>query len=560
MAPSISFDGGGVMTTRIRPGALAIALAAALSAASSSGRPPGEAPRETLGQIDFPTSASGEARDHFVRGVLLLHSFMYDDAADEFESAQKAAPGFALAYWGEAMTKNHPLWMQRDAEAARRILEKLAPTRAERLAKTPTKREGGYLNAVEELYAEGDKAGRDAAYAAAMGQLHADFPEDAEAQSFYALSLLGSCEDHRDAAVYMRAAALAEEIFARNPSHPGAVHYLIHAYDDPVHAPLGLRPARVYAKIAGSAAHALHMPSHIFLALGMWDEVIASNEASWAAADERVARRKLGADERGWHGIYWREYALLQEGRVREARAAVGIAEKDAAGGLERIWGARDEMRATFAIETGCASWTPEADAPKKPRDHFVRGFCAWKKGDAAGLAGALAALPSAATEGKTAAGGTGEHAHGGTGSAYPASRGPAAEVMRMELQALDLASRGDWEGAAGRAKQAAAAEDALSFEFGPPIVVKPAHELAGEILLAARKPAEAVKEFRTALDRAPGRALSLAGESRAAAAAGDRKTAAEADGLWARNHRRADEKDLVFKDGFTPLEAKERR
>jgi tetratricopeptide (TPR) repeat protein len=494
---------------------------------------------ERLGRIDLPVSASGPARDHFVEGVLLLHSFMYDDAAEEFEAAQKAGPGFALAYWGEAMTKNHPLWLQRDAEAARKILARLGPTREARLAKAATKREQGYLDAVEELYADGDKADRDRAYAEAMRRLHEEFPADLEAQSFYALALLGSCEDHRDFAVYMKAAALAEEVFAKSPAHPGAVHYLIHAYDDPVHAPLGLRPARVYAKIAGAAAHALHMPSHIFFAMGMWDDVIASNEDSWRASDERMIRRHLGADERGWHGIYWREYALLQEGRRKEARALLKIAEDDARGGLPRVVSARDEMREVWAIETGCAGWPAPSEAPASNRDRFVRGYCSWKNGDAVGLRAALDSS-NAGGAGKTS--NDAPHAHGGPpASGYDDAKATAGGVMRMELEAIALVSGGDVEAGLTRAREAASAEDGISFDFGPPAIVKPAHELLGELLLAQKRPADARKEFQVALDHAPGRAGSLAGLIQAANDLHD-DAAREAARIWRENHRRADD------------------
>src|SRR5213593_4562360 len=186
-----------------------------------------------LGKIDFPTSGKSEAQKRFLRGALLLHSFEFDDAAEEFREAQKLDPGFAMAYWGEAMTFNHPLWMEQDRDAALAVLKRLAPTRQERL----------------------DKAARDLAYAEAMNRLHEKYPDDLDAASFYALALLGTCERKRDYATYMKAAAVAEEVFSKNPLHPGAVHYLIHCYDDPIHAPLGMRAARVYAKIAPAAGH-----------------------------------------------------------------------------------------------------------------------------------------------------------------------------------------------------------------------------------------------------------------------------------------------------------------
>ena len=279
---------------------------------------------EDLGKIDFPTSGSPEAQKLFLRGVLLLHSFEYEDSAEAFRAAEKLDPGFAMAYWGEAMTYNHPVWVEVDVDKGRESLKKLGATPEDRLSKATTKREKGYFQAVEILYGEGDKKSRDVAYAEAMKKLHEQYPDDLEAATFYSLALLGSSESIRDYAVYMKAAAVSEEVFSKNPNHPGAVHYLIHSYDDPVHAPLGLRPARVYAKIAPAAAHALHMPSHIFLALGMWDEEIASNQASWAAADARVQRKNLGVDSRGYHALHWLEYGYLQEGRERGCANAPG--------------------------------------------------------------------------------------------------------------------------------------------------------------------------------------------------------------------------------------------
>ena len=495
---------------RIRILAPAFAAAAAALASAQTG---------DLGRIDFPTSGTPAAQERFIRGVLLLHSFEYDDAAEEFRAAEKAEPGFAMAYWGEAMTKNHPLWMDRDAEGARKILSALGATREARLAKAPTAREKGYLDAVETLFADGEKAERDAAYSEAMRRLHEAFPADLEAQCFYALALLGSCERDRDYAVYMKGAALAEEVFAKNPLHPGAVHYLIHSYDDPVHAPLGLRPARVYAKIAPAAAHALHMPSHIFLASGMWDDVVASNEASFAAADARVERKHLSVDERNFHALFWLEYAYLQKGRVADARKLLATMEADARkSGSGRTRSSFGAMRAAYAVETECKGDLPPSDGTE-PRDLFVAGYCGWKSGGPDAIAAALAALPA---EDPGKAGGGSPHAHGSSsGSMGGYGSGPGvAGVFRLELEAMGLAAKGDLAAAAARAREAAEAEAKLSFEFGPPVVVKPSRELAGELLLAQKKPAEARKEFEAALRQAPGRSLSVRGLAAAGGAA----------------------------------------
>ena len=496
---------------------------------------------DDLGSIDFPTSGAAEAQKRFLRGVLLLHSFEYNDAAEEFREAQKLEPSFAMAYWGEAMTKNHPIWVERDAEAARAILAKLGATREARAAKAPTEREKGYLDAVEVLFADGPKEERDRAYAAAMRKLRERHPKDLEAASFYSLSLLGTCQRERDIPMYMKAAAVAEEVFAKNPKHPGAAHYLIHSYDDAVHAPLGLRPARVYAKIAPAAAHALHMPSHIFLASGMWEDVVSSNEASFKAADARVKRKGLNVDERNFHALFWLEYAYLQEGRYREARRLLEMMKEDTKkSGSHRARRHLSSMRAAYLIEAercgeDLAQFPPGES--REPRDVFTTGYCAWKRGDEKGLERAIAEFPSSGKDSHVEM-----HAHGLSGSAMPRpERATVGGVLGKELDALARLQKGDREGAVRLAREAAGGEDQMSFEFGPPDVVKPAHELAGEILFLLGRPAEAKAEFEASLARAPGRARSLLGLARAAAKAGDEAASRSAYRTLSENFRRAD-------------------
>jgi tetratricopeptide (TPR) repeat protein len=487
-----------------------------------------------LGRIDFPTSGSAAAQERFLRGALLLHSFEYDDAAEQFQEAQKLAPGFAMAYWGEAMTYNHPLWMEQDADSARKVLERLAPSRDARLAKAPTEREKMYLDAVETLYGPGDRASNDRAYAEAMRRLHEKFPDDENAAAFYALALLGTCEGKRDFATYMKAAAVAEEVFAKNPLHPGAVHYLIHSYDDPIHAPLGMRAARVYAKIAPAAGHALHMPSHIFFASGMWEEASASNEAAWKASLDRAERKKLGPDAHSYHALFWLEYSYLQLGRYADARKALRLMEEDA--GKSGSGTAKSHlamMQAAWVIETRRFSddVARALTGSEKGVTLFAEGLAASATGDRERLGKALAGL------GKEPA----EHQHGSMYRMGQAS-GPAADAaMQKELESLSASLDRDQPRALSLAKEAAAAEDAMSFDFGPPAVVKPAHELYGELLLVAGKPAEARAEFEAALAHAPNRALSLLGLARSAARAGDRPAADEAYRRLSAVWRRAD-------------------
>lgn len=523
-----------VIATRRRLSLLLIALAWAVSARLL-------AQSDDLGSIDFPTSGGAEAQKRFLRGVLLLHSFEYDDAAEEFREAQRLEPSFAMAYWGEAMTKSHPIWVQRDAVAARAILARLGATREARASKAPTEREKGYLDAVEVLFADGSKEERDRAYAEAMRKLRERHPEDLEAASFYSLSLLGTCQKERDIPTYMKAAAVAEEVFARNPKHPGAAHYLIHSYDDPVHAPLGMRAARVYAKIAPAAAHALHMPSHIFLASGMWEEVISSNEASSNAADARVKRKRLSVDERNFHALFWLEYAYLQEGRYREARRLLETMEGDTKkSGSQRARDYRSSMRAAYLIEAeGCdenLAQLPPGES-REPGGVFATGFCAWKRGDRKGLEKAIAEFPSSDKNFPSQM-----HAHGSSGSATPRpERATVGSVLGKELDAMAHLQKGDREGAVRLAREAAGGEDRMSFEFGPPDVVKPAHELAGEILFLLGRSAEAKAEFEASLARAPGRSRSLLGLARAAAKAGDEAVSRSAYQALSQNFRRAD-------------------
>src|SRR5687768_5510178 len=275
-----------------------------------------------LGKIDFPTSGPAAAQKHFIEGVLLLHSFEYGRARRAFQEASRIAPDFAMAYWGEAMTYDHRIWGAQDRAAAVAALAKLAPTPAERRGKARTEREKMYFDAVEKLFADGDAEQTAVAYSNAKAELAKRFPDDLEAQAFYALSVLGLTGSVRNTENYMRAAAIAEAIYQKNPNHPGALHYLIHSYDDPVHAPLGLRAARAYGTVARSASHAQHMPSHIFFALGMWEDSIVANSASMKTArDEGVG---------GYHPLHWLQYAYLQIGRDDEAAKLLAVIEEDA--------------------------------------------------------------------------------------------------------------------------------------------------------------------------------------------------------------------------------------
>src|SRR6185369_15637775 len=275
-----------------------------------------------LGRVEFPTSGSKEAQAHFLRGLAALHSFWYEEALEAFRESTKVDPDFAMGYWGEAMTHNHPLWSEQDIAAARHVLAKIKDS-----AKM-TERERAYIAAVRLLYGEGEKPARDAAYSAQMEKVYRAYPEDLDAAAFYSLSLLGMASGGKGYRLQAKAGAIALEVYQKNPNHPGAAHYIIHAFDDPDHAILALPAARRYASIAPEAHHARHMPSHIFLQLGMWAEAASSNEAAWESSDAWMKRKNLSVNVRDYHSLHWLMYAYLQQGRYQKAQELLTLMKK----------------------------------------------------------------------------------------------------------------------------------------------------------------------------------------------------------------------------------------
>ncbi len=252
------------------------------------GARPAQAQFENVGSFEFPTSASGEAQLHFLRGAAFLHSFGWIQAREEFHAAQEIDPDFAMAYWGESLAYNHPLVSQMPTANPQSALERLAPTRAERLAKAPTEREKGFLNAVEILWGEGDHVDRRVGYRDAMSRLYQQYPNDTEVAAFYALSILSASAATGDLSqrLNVQAGTITLKLFEQNRNHPGAAHYTIHAFDSPVLAPLSLEAAHAFAEIAPAVAHARHMPTHIFIQHGMWNRVSGNNEYAYTAARE----------------------------------------------------------------------------------------------------------------------------------------------------------------------------------------------------------------------------------------------------------------------------------
>jgi len=542
-----------------------IALAALCTAAPLS------AQIVDLGQIEFANSGAEAAQEPFLRGVLLLHSFEYADAREEFQRAQEADADFALAYWGEALTHSHPLWRQEDVDAARAALGKLAPTPDERALTAGSERERRFLNAVELLFGDGDRIQRHQAYSDALGDMWADDPKDLEAGSFYALSILGKSLGVRDERLYMQAAAIGEEVYRLDPEHPGALHYLIHSYDDPVHAPLGLRMARTYDKVAPAASHALHMPSHIYVALGMWDESALANENSVKAADARRARKQLDVDARGWHAFWWLHYSYLQQGRIEAATKLLQEAQRETeAAGTRRTRYHLAVMRAAHLVET--RAWdSPFAELkidhselrrPTVAADLCIQGFAAIGRGELERAREIVATMrgKSPWAESNIVPGANLASCCAPASAVTEMIDAPgrmAAEVMARELEGAVRLAAGEREPGLKLLRSAAELEDQMGFDFGPPLVVWPAHELLGEALLREGDAAGAIAEFQAALARAPRRAASLLRLMHAAEAQGDTALAETTRRELARAWRNADAPVLELLETKTrPTEA----
>jgi len=481
------------------------------------------------GEVSFANSGAAEAQQPFLHGLALLHDFEYADAAEAFRSAQKIDPSFAMAYWGEAMTYTHPVWFQQDAAAARAALQRLGATPEERLAKAKTERERDYLRAVDVLYGSGTKDERDFKYADAMRAVHERYPEDVDATAFYAVALLGTSHQGRDFPTYMRAAALLEEVLPSHPTHPGVLHYLIHCYDDPIHAPLGMRAARRYGAVAPNAGHALHMTSHIFIAMGMWDDVIDANRRAIDVVNRQRAAKGKPAAACG-HYPLWLHYAYLQEHRFDDARKALDACRASAfaatfvsAGEMDSPEGRIDsyaDMRAHQIASGGTLIAADDVAISAIPEHANARFTMAYgdvlAAHDLATLKTAVARLHQLQKDALASA----EHHH----SMNPSQR-IRAEVMVQQADALLLVAEGKREEAIAMLEKTAKSETTMPFEFGPPVVEKPTYELLGDELFAAGRAADAAAAYRIALERVPGRRTTVEGLRQTENSRGDAET-----------------------------------
>lgn len=460
------------------------------------------------GYTEFEATGSPEAHAMFLTGLLQLHNFEYEDARISFQEALAIDPDFTMAYWGEALSYEHSFWRRYNLEASRAVLARLGATPEERASKAQTQREKDYLHTIEELFSEGTQEERDMRYSAALRELHEKYPEDLDAAAFYALSILVTTYGGRDFTRYMQAASITEEILDKNPLHPGALHYNIHSYDDPIHAPLGLRAARDYNRVAPSAIHALHMGSHIYYALGMWEEGVERNIRSF---EEAVARQASPDDPYGgqaYHALTWIPYGLQQMGKRDEARARIAMIEKQVEQYGDDSPVHRRHLvstRASYLVDT--QEWDSDlADLEidhaglsdySIATDYYAQGLVALNRGDTSGAKEALAAM-------------------GGEKEIVSADRETVApRLLRLALEGQIALAAGHGAEALELIGRAAELEGGLPSEYGPAVPVQPMAELLADTHLALGDADKARHYYDLSLQSAVGRERSLMGLSK---------------------------------------------
>jgi tetratricopeptide (TPR) repeat protein len=470
---------------------------------------------EQLGKVHFPVSCSATAQQQFDRAVALLHSFFFPETVKAFTAVTETDATCAMGYWGLAMSqRSNPLILPLDIAALKRGWEAVERAQA---AGPKTPREQGYIAAMAAYFRDPDRGGyeqRVEAYERAMEQLYQHYPDDPEAAIFYALAL-NEAVDHADKtyARQLKAGAILEKIFAEQPDHPGVAHYIIHTYDFPPLAERGLPAARRYAEIAPSSPHALHMPSHIFSMLGLWQESIQGNLASTAAAKAYAAKHLPG--QTLWlHMDDFRIYAYLQGAQDQQAKRIVE--ERNA---IEKVTPVRlpnDTAYAAipvrYAIERG--QWSEAAALEVYPSQYpqaeailqFGRALGAARAGDIAKARGAIDRLQSyrdALTQAQ---------------QAYWADQ---VEIQRKAAMAWVARAEGKTEEAFQLMRAAADLEDASEKHIAMENRLVPMRELLGELHLELNQPAEALREFEASLQNSPNRFRSFYGAAKAAERAG---------------------------------------
>ena len=483
-------------------------------------------PADHLGQIKFDATGKAEAQPVFTKGMLLLHSFEYADAAEAFQEVRKIDPDFVMAYWGEAMTHNHPLWQEQDYDTGNEILNALAPTPEARVEKAKTDLEKDFIGGINILYGAGNKATRDSSYAMYMETLYLKYPGNDEVASFYSLALNGWGTTDTDKRIMEKAAAISYEVLERNPNHPGALHYIIHAYDDPNYAELALATADKYALVAPDAGHALHMPTHTYLALGMWDKVVQSNIVSWDAERARKEPKKLDNNALAYHAFHWLEYGQLQLGEKEKAKSMIdSMQQYCTALPSPRARAHMILLKTTYLAETNdyasdiTAIQVDQKDLniTTRAKNYFATGMAAYYAKNSGAMDSAILHLADERVIEDLKSSGTGIRMCGNINRSLATKTDLLeAETMEMELRAMRAWLDKDAATTEKYFKKATELHAEAGYSYGPPSIAKPSYEMYGEWLLENNRPKDALTQFELSLKLAPNKRLSVQGKEAA--------------------------------------------
>ncbi|MFZ0461705.1 MAG: hypothetical protein WBD23_10925 [Candidatus Acidiferrales bacterium] len=471
-----------------------------------------------LGAVNFPTSCAAAVQATFNQGVALLHSFQYEQAEQTFTQVAQQDPTCAMAYWGKAMSLYHQLW---DWPSDDTLKEGFQDTMQAQKLRAKTDRERMYIVAAGVFFQDNpslSRATRIKAYSNWMNRLFTKYPDDVDAGAFYALSLItlqGKGNDetaNREAAI-----AILDKLFAIAPNHPGVAHYLIHASDTPELAPQGLEAARRYAKIAPDSSHALHMPSHIFVRLGLWQEAIASNVAAAAAAAQATKAGQADSSYQ-FHAMDFLDYVYLQSGQAAKARALVDEL-KDVAGASpdeiaehQAIFAARNAFE-LHQWKEAAALLAPDKGSAREVT-YFVKTVGAARAGDTAGAQQDLAAYKETVVSDET-----------GKSSGYAVYNvSSSSTIGEQEAESWVAFVEGKNPEALASMRAAAAQEE----KEGVDSLSTPAREMLGDMLMEMKKPTEALVEYKAALVESPNRFDGLYGAAQAAQLSGNAAAAKE--------------------------------
>ncbi len=479
-----------------------------------------------LGKLEHGFTLSPATQEKFDEGLLLLHNFEYDDALTAFEEATALDNTEVLTHWGEAMCHYKALWRLQNTTKGKAIVSRLGDTKVERLASIEDPLEKALWEIVEIMYGEGDFDYRNDLIKDHLASVHEKYPDHQEIAAFYALSLIWASEEYGDGSDDLRlAASIAGQIIKVNPSHPGALHYKIHALDGPTSAKDALDAADAYAGVAADAAHALHMPSHIYLALGAWDGVVNSNQVSYDASVERMTKKELKDGARGYHSYAWLHYGLLQQGRYAEAEKLLNdmltyVPKDPTRGARGYLLGMQSrQLAASKKVE---AKTQLDLDVkvddigiiPKAVRS-LLRAQVAFPNEDLKTINDEIDWLSSNIyVDSLQTKGSSITVCAAGTSRYAPTENGiTTAKVIVTQMEAMKALIEGDETLFEAKMEKATALEDLTDFPTGPPSITQPSFEQYGEWLIEKGRYEEAREQFDKALLRMPRRPKSLKGK-----------------------------------------------